>query len=139
MYYFVLGDRAAAAKVYGYHLKCYRRFCDVSKIARAKNRTKQERYLKRPSYPEEPVTLITPSPKKRLRSHHVAAAISGKSSKTCGVLPPICLICKRASKYTRDYSGKRIVEKLIMAETLDAGMFFSSLCSVQFPCELFLT
>ncbi|XP_050409517.2 uncharacterized protein LOC126824350 [Patella vulgata] len=69
------GTKEEASKVYGYHSRCYSRFCDKQRVERAQKRVAKE--------PAPPVKLqSTPSPKKRLRSHK---PLSAAQSSTTGV------------------------------------------------------
>ena len=89
-----------------YHPSCYRRFID---------KKRRHQTLKR-----KPLTDITAhcvtSPK-NLRSSNEIAQFKTRNS---AVLPPVCIICKKQTKYITKHC-KRIKDALSQAETEDGG------------------
>ena len=106
----------------GYHCTCYSRFTDKTKVERAVTRKLKSAETHEGEKLDETEDIpSTPSPKKRLRSSRGSAAISGVLSRTASVLPDLCIICTK--KDLREGPRvKRVISKLMQAETYDAGM-----------------
>ncbi|KAM9307458.1 uncharacterized protein KZ484_000780 [Pholidichthys leucotaenia] len=109
---------------FGYHRVCYSRFTDKTRVECAEARKKRlaEAHIPEPQEQSGPeLSPPTPSPKKRLRSHHAAVTISQASARSSNVLPNICIICKRETLREGPRTN-RVTVKLMQAETCDAGL-----------------
>lgn len=109
----------------GFHATRYRRFTDKQKLSKAENKSAlaggEPSATASHSDPPESTSEVaeaSETPRKKLRSR------SGLPIASAGpVLPAICIICKKVSKYARLGSeGKRQRDHLAKAETLSAGM-----------------
>ncbi|KAK6175802.1 hypothetical protein SNE40_014191 [Patella caerulea] len=108
-FYLFVGPKEEALKVYGYHSKCYSRFCAKQRIQSSEKRTKRAAPETRPHSPS------TPSQKRR--SHRPLSCTV--TSSTGGVLPSVCIICKKVDPYIK-HGGKRTKDLLYKTPTLDA-------------------
>uniref|UniRef100_UPI00358DDE7F uncharacterized protein n=1 Tax=Myxine glutinosa TaxID=7769 RepID=UPI00358DDE7F len=102
----------------GYHPTCYRRFTDKKRQLASKKRCLHAfegatKVSAVDACVEKPGVLL--SPKKSLRSRS-ALPISSQGH----ILPRICIICKKESRYLNRVHGPKR-DKLVQAETLTAG------------------
>ena len=106
----------------GYHPTCYRRFTDKKRQLASKKRCLHafERATEVSAVDasvQKPGVLS--SPKKSLRSRS-ALPISSQGH----ILPRICIICKKESRYLNRVHGPKR-DKLVKAETLTAGTYLA--------------
>ncbi|XP_050403533.1 uncharacterized protein LOC126819478 isoform X2 [Patella vulgata] len=97
------GTKEDAEELYGYHKFCYQRFCDILRQKRAEIRIRKRK-----------AETGTHSPNKRLRPN------PSESSTSDDILPAVCIICKKDDFLVKIH-GKRVKDKLLQAETTDAG------------------
>jgi len=106
----------------GYHPTCYRRFTDKKRQLASKKRclhafegatevSAVDASVQKPG--------VLSSPKKSLRSRS-ALPISSQGH----ILPRICIICKKESRYLNRVHGPKR-DKLVKAETLTAGTYLA--------------
>lgn len=100
---------------FGYHRVCYSRFTDKTKVERAIARKERlaKTHIQDVQMQEEAEAIpSTPSPKKRLRSHHASAAVSQAAARSSNILPRICIICRKENLREGPRS-KRVTAKLM--------------------------
>ncbi|XP_046844143.1 uncharacterized protein LOC124438172 [Xenia sp. Carnegie-2017] len=110
-----------------YHRNCYAKFTNVGLIRRAEKRmskkfeasaaTVNENYIQ-----ENKSTDVNEPHTKLLRSSSFCHDSSKPPIKTKAVLPSICIICKQEKSFvTQSETRKRVLDKLVTAETKDGG------------------
>ena len=98
----------------GFHMPCYRRFTDKTKIARSVKRCAK---LGQPSLVSQAMTFL-PQGKVcvMLSVLPVARQFTSQREKNINVLPEQCIICKGEKYNKNSYSKKRQREKLSVCE-----------------------
>ncbi|XP_028415043.1 uncharacterized protein LOC114538128 [Dendronephthya gigantea] len=103
-----------------YHIDCYRRFTDKTKIERAQRSAKALPGKSKISEPAAKKTKVDSEEYTTTRGRLSRAAAAG--SKSTHVLPRVCLICKKEElTYTCPVTKKRTIQKLTQSQTFDAG------------------
>eukprot|EP00057_Strongylocentrotus_purpuratus_P021683 XP_011676157.1 PREDICTED: uncharacterized protein LOC105444073 [Strongylocentrotus purpuratus] len=108
----------------GYHVECYRHFCNLTSIRRAKDKSRKAQIstevdgvLAARNLQETSDAWVEPEPKRLLRSDATSSPCPGRPH----VLPIECVICKSTKYVKESFSQKRKVERLIRCETLSGG------------------
>ena len=122
---------------YGYHRNCYSHFTNTTNIARAAKRYRQVEGqcsaeatggMTRSIPTSSTRKKVTPTPStstRTLRSAEPPLALVSHTAppRVKHVLPDICIVCKKKDIFMTSGRSRRIRDKLVQAETVDAGKY----------------